>query len=325
MEIDIFKLALLCFFAVLALLLSAVPGYFFVKKRVFGEKSIKDFSKILIYVTQPCLAVYTFSVTDFSLDKLASLGIFALMCVAVNVIMLGAAYLLFRKRYDNPLYRVMTVATTFGNCAFFGIPILEVLFPDIASGLIIYTTVYALVMNVLGWTVGSAIISGDKRFVSLKQILTNPALIGFTAGILIYIFRIPLTFTLPGNMRFTLLLDIITIGGRMATPLSMLIMGMRLGTMRLGDVFKNPRTYIAVGIKQIVMPLVAFLIAVFLPIPSEYKMTFFIICACPVASIVLNYAEMCGAGQKEGASLVLLGTIMSVVTLPLMSLMLGLL
>ena len=42
----------------------------------------------------------------------------------------------------------------------------------------------------------------------------------------------------------------------------------------------------------------------------------------PVASVVLNFAEIAGEGQKKAASLVLLGTILSIVTLPLMMLLL---
>lgn len=318
---DVFLISL---FAVAALLLTAVPGYLLVKKKVLSEKGTVDFSRLLIFITQPALAIYTFQVTEYSLEKLKSIGIFALLCVAVNGIMLGGAYLLFKKKSENPIYRVMTVATTFGNCAFFGIPIIEAIFPTEAKELIIYTTVYALVMNVLSWTVGSAIISGNGKYISVKHIFLNPALIAFFVSLTLYVLRIPLAFTIPGTqMRFTLLLDIITIAGRMATPLSMLIMGMRLATMSFKDVFCEKRFYLTLFIKQVIMPLVALLIVYFLPIPSSEKRVLYIICACPIASIVLNYAELCGVGQKEGAGLVLVGTIGSIITLPVMTLLLG--
>jgi predicted permease len=62
-----------------------------------------------------------------------------------------------------------------------------------------------------------------------------------------------------------------------------------------------------------------------LPIDGDVKRTFFIICSCPVASVVLNYAEIIGEGQREAANTVLLGTILSIVTLPIMMLLMPLL
>ena len=84
------------------------------------------------------------------------------------------------------------------------------------------------------------------------------------------------------------------------------------------------KAYAAVAVKAFLMPLIAFGMVYFLPIPTEVKQTFFIIAACPTASVVLNFSELCGAGQREAAASVLLSTIFSVVTLPIMVLMLPL-
>jgi len=314
---------LISLFAVAVLLVTAVPGYILIKKKMISENCIPGFSKILIFITQPCLAVYTFKSTEYSPEKLLDIGIFALMTLLIHAVMLGGAYLTLRKRYKEPIYRIMTIATTFGNCAFFGIPILEALFPSTSSDLIIYTTVYALVMNVLGWTVGSAIISGDTKYVSVKKIFLNPAMLGSIVATVLFVFEIPLTFTLSGGVEFTLLRDVITTTARMATPLSMIIMGMRLGTMKLSGLFTNLKVWSAVAVKQLVMPLIAFLIAICLPADPNLERTFFVICACPVASIVLNYAELVGCGQEEGANSVLLGTMASILTLPITALLLN--
>lgn len=316
------QILLITVFAVAVLLLLAVPGYILVRKRVLPESSPTHFSKLLLYVSQPCLLVYTFKSTPFSVGKLIDMGIFALLVLGIHIIMLGGAYLILRKKYDNALYRIMTVATTFGNCAFFGIPILEALFPAEASGLIIYTTVYAFVMNVIGWTVGSAIISGNTKYITPKKIFLNPMMISFLVSMLLFVLEIPLTFNIYGT-EFVLLMDVITISAKMSTPLSMIIMGMRLATMNIGESFKNPKIYLTVAVKQILMPLVAFAFALLLPVDEWLLRTFYIICACPVASVVLNYAELVGEGQKEGAGMLLMGTMLSIVTLPIMTLLIS--
>ena len=118
--------------------------------------------------------------------------------------------------------------------------------------------------------------------------------------------------------------DMVMIAARMSSPISMLVMGMRLATMNFSKMFTNVRVYVTVFAKQIISPLVAFLLVYFLPVSYEVKCVFFIICACPVASVTLNYAEIVGEGQDEAASMVLVGTMLSILTLPLMMLLLPL-
>lgn len=314
---------LIALFAVAVLLAASLPGFLLKKFNVLPESCIAGFSKVLIYITQPCLAIYTFKSTEYSPEKLANIGIFAALTLLVHGIMLGGAYLILKRKFDDPLYRILTIATTFANCAFFGIPIIEALFPSFAKDVIIYTTVYSLVMNVIGWTVGSAIISRNAKYISPKKIFLNPAMLGTAVAFILFVFKIPLTFTVPGtDVTFRLIEDVITVSAKMATPLSMLIMGMRLATMKWRSFFTDYRIYLTIAVKQLVMPLVAFLAVVFLPIDPQLKCVFYIICACPAASVVLNYAEVVGSGQKEAANTVLLSTILSIGTLPLIALLL---
>ena len=302
--------------AVLVLLLTAVPGYLLIKKKMISEDCLSGCSKILLYVSQPCLAVYTFRSTSFSVEKLANIGILALLTAFLMLLMLGCAFVILRKRYEKPIYRIITIGTTFANCAFFGIPIIEAILPESAADLILYTTVFAVVMNIVGWTIGAAIIAQDARYMSAKKIFLNPATIGLAVALVIFIFGIPLQKDLE---------SMITTTARMATPLSMLIMGMRLGTIKLPSLFTDYRVYLTVLVKQTVMPLLAFALVFFLPIPKDIAMTFFIVSACPAASVVLNFAEIIGEGQREAANIVLLGTILSVATLPVVMLLLPLL
>lgn len=301
--------------AVAVLLLATVAGYFLRKSGAFTKNATTDLSKLLVYVSQPCLAVYTFMSTEYSVQKLIDVGIFALLVLGIHIIVMGAAYLILRKRSENPIYRIMTVATTMSNCAFFGIPILEAMFPNEAPDLIIYTVVWAVVMNVIGWSIGSAIISRNIKYVSVKKMLVNPALIGACVAMVLFVFEVPLATEAPT------LLSLITSAAKMSTPISMMVMGMRLAEMKLRDVFLDWRVYTTIAVKQFVMPLIAFLFIMVIPINVWLARTFFVICACPVASVVLNYSEIVGAGQKEAASMVLVGTISSIITLPIISLL----
>ena len=105
----------------------------------------------------------------------------------------------------------------------------------------------------------------------------------------------------------------------------MIIIGMRLAKVDIIKLLRNTKIYLVALTKLVIMPLVAFAIIYFFPIGADAKSVFYIIAACPTASIVLNFSELIGEGQEEAVSSVLMATVLSVVTLPFMMLMLPLL
>ena len=301
--------------AVAVLLLVASPGYVFIKKRFVSDECISAFSKLLLFVCQPALVIYTFISTEFSVEMLRDLGIFVIASVLIHAVMLISVTLILRKRFSSVAARISTIAVTFANSAFFGIPIIEAVMGESAEGLIIYTTVYAMVMNLLGWTVGSAIISKSKKYITVKKLFINPYMISVLIALPLFIFSPEI----PSQLS-----NMITVLGKATSPLSMIIIGMRLAKVDIIKLVKNAKIYLVSVTKLVLMPLVAFIIVYFFPIGADAKSVFYIIAACPTASIVLNFSELIGEGQEEAVSSVLMTTVLSVVTLPLMMLMLPL-
>jgi len=307
---------LVTLFSVGILLLSAVPGYLFIKCKLVKEDFIPGVSKILVYICQPAIAIYSFANLECNAETLLNMGIFSLLVIALHIIILVGVYFSFGKSRKKAVFGVITVSSTLSNATFFGIPIIEALLPDIASQLIVYASIYSLIINVVGWSVGAALISGNIKYISVKRVLLNPAMISTVVAFLIFLFGI----RLPGT-----LLSSITVMGKMATPLSMLVLGMRLATVDLGSVFCDTKLYLSSVIKQVIMPLVAFAAVFFLPIDAGIKAVFYILAACPTASVTLAFAEMLESGQREASGAILLSTILSIVSLPIMALLMALL
>jgi predicted permease len=99
----------------------------------------------------------------------------------------------------------------------------------------------------------------------------------------------------------------------------MFVLGMRLATVKISSIFTSPTIYISVVAKQIIMPLVVIAITFLLPLDSVMEKSMVILCSCPVASVVLNLSELIGSGQDQAANSVLLSTVLSVLTIPLIS------
>ena len=293
------------------MLLYALPGFLLVKTKLVKADSISAFAKLLMYVSSPCLVFHSITKNEFNWDLTFQMLLAFAIILTLLLIGLFGFYLVFKKKRDDVRYRVYAIATTLANGAFMGVPVLEALFPNHPQA-VAFSAMYSLAMNILGWSVASFIISQDKKYVRPKKILLNPVTIALVIAIPFFAFNI----TVP-----ELLNDMITLLARMSTPLCMLIMGMRLACASLKSVFLTPMHYLIVAIKQIAFPLVTFLVLLPLPIDPILKATIYIILACPVASVVLNFSEMIGKGQQGAASLVLLGTSLSMLTIPLMSLL----
>lgn len=300
------------------MLLTAVPGYILIKTKAVKPESISAFSKVLMFVCQPALTIYSFNKADFTKELGINLLIFFGIITAVQLIFIGFFYLIFRKKMENINYRITTIATTLSNCSFLGVPLLEAIFPN-SPNVAAYSMMYFLSMNLLGWTLVSAIITCDRKYISVKSMIVNPALLSM-------IVALPLFFTgfkiSSVNGQFLGQLEnMINILGKMTTPLCMLVMGMRLATIKFKNLFTNWMQYFAVGINQIVFPLFVLGILYLLNVDKELMLCMYIMCACPVASVVQNYAEILGEGQATAANMVLLGSICSIVTLPVLALL----
>lgn len=300
------------------MLLTAVPGYILIKTKAIKPESISAFSKVLMFVCQPALTLYSFNKADFTKELGINLLIFFGIITAVQLIFIGIFYLIFRKKMEDIRYRITTVATTLSNCSFLGVPLLEAIFPN-SPNVAAYSMMYFLSMNLLGWTLVSAIITRDKKYISVKSMIVNPALLSLVAALPFFFTGFKISAV---NGQFLGQLEnMINILGKMTTPLCMLVMGMRLATIRFKDLFTNWMQYFAVGINQIVFPLFVLGILYLLNVDKELMLCMYIMCACPIASVVQNYAEILGEGQATAANMVLLGSMCSIVTLPVLALL----
>jgi predicted permease len=295
------------------MLLYAFPGFLMVKTGLVKSDAISDFAKLLMYVCQPMLIIYSFSRVDFSASLMMEMiFVFFFILILLVLGLLFFRFIVFRKRSHEVEYRIYTLATSFANCAFMGVPVLEALLPDYPDALA-FSAMFSLALNILGWTLGSSIITNDKKYMSAKKILLNPAVLSLAVAVPLFV---------TGAEVPAMLYDMIALLARMTTPLCMIIMGMRLATASIRSVFSSPMQYAVIAVKQLIMPLIAFALLTLFPVSAELRASVYVMFACPVASVVLNFSEMLGQGQKTAANLVLLGTGLSAITIPLMVLIL---
>lgn len=294
---------------VLIMIAYGVPGYLLVKSKHLGEESIKAFAKMLLYVCSPALCVYNLSsvVTTPQLIKELCL-FFVLSLVAQIVIILVFAFILRKKSKADIGYKLCAVTGACGNVGFFGVPLLEYLIPDMPE-VRIYSAAFSITMNIIGWTLGLLLMTGDKKYVKLKSVFVNPSMISFIVAFILFVF----------NVKFPdMVSEYIQSLAKMSTFVCMTVLGMRLATKKLSTIFSNKKVYLAAVSKLIIFPVVVFFIFKLLPISQTAMTSAFILGCCPAATMLQSLAETHGGDGKTAADIVLGTSLLCIISIPFM-------
>lgn len=285
-----------------------LPGFFLTKANVLKEEHIKGFAVFLLYVCSPSLSIYSFQQAECNREILINIGILLLVTTFMQVLIMGIGFLINIKTYKiDGASRVATVAAAFGNVGFFGVPILQALLPDHPEAMV-YSAVMSVMMNLIGWTLGMFMMSGDRKHVSVKNFLINPT----TLCLLI---ALPLFFT---NTSFPKpVMNFVEFFSKMSTPTAMTVLGMRLAFVKFKDLM-DYRQVVAIFLKLIALPLITFGIMYALPVDETLKISTYILSCMPPAAITLNFAELSNTSPKTAANIVVVGSLLVAITLPVL-------
>lgn len=299
---------------VIITLLYILPGYISAKCRIVKPEHLSSMSSVLVYICAPCMIVHSFLSTDFSGENTRNMALFFVVTFALQVLFMLVIYVLFRKKYDDARYRILTIASVMGNVGFFGLPIIRALMPDNPE-VTCYSSVYIISMNILVFTVGIYCLTREKKYMSLRAAVLNPSVIALLVAL-------PLHFLSVGQYVPDVLMNAINLLSSMTTPLCMIILGVRLSTVKLSSLFSKPFVYIICLGKLVAFPLFCYLAVAFLPLPFSFRASVLILSSVPCASVILNMAEIHHAETELAANCVLISTLLCFITIPLMTLVL---
>ena len=298
---------------VLLMLLYLVPGFLLCKCKKVKPEHLSTASVILLYVCGPGMFLNALIDLDVTPELTARMGLFILFSlVGETALMLLILLLLGRKRKEFGL-RMLSIASVMGNVGFFGMPVVRALFPD-APEAAVYSCMFNVSLNIVAWTVGVFTLTGEKKYISLRAALVNPSVLAAGIGFILYL--------LKAN---TWLPDLVRGGfrtlGAMSTPLCMIILGIRLATMDPKKLFTTPLIWLISAGKLLAFPLFCWALTLPFNLDPVFRGSVLILAATPCASILLNLAEIHHHGQELAANCALLSTLLSIITIPLLSLL----
>ncbi|MGH2538347.1 MAG: AEC family transporter [Candidatus Promineifilaceae bacterium] len=263
----------------------------------------KPLSAIVFYGLSPALVFSSLVETRLAAEELGRIALFALL-VTLTVGLIGAV-LAKAARLGRPETAALLLCLMFVNSGNYGLTLNQLRYgePGLARAV-----VYYIVSTILVYTLGSLIASlgrADLRS-SLRRLAGIPALYAVGLALLAYGLRVELPAPLMSGIH---------VAGSGAIPLMLVILGMQLAGLRE---IRNLRLAGPAALGRLaVAPLIALLLAGWLGLEGLSRSTSIIEASMPTAVITIILATQFDLLPGLVTATVLLSTLLSAVSLPI--------
>lgn len=298
--------------SVLTMLVYMAGGWALVKTGKAETSHAKSLSGALVYLFNPGMILNAFLSVERTGENIRLGGSFFLISLLLQIVFIAAMALVLRKRRGDARIRVLLAGSFAGNVGFFGLPLITAVFPETPM-VAVYSMMFVMSMNLLLFTLGVFLITQDAKYMSLKSALINPTSIPIAIALVLYFSGVQLP---------EFCMNIFSLLGRMTAPICMIVLGMRLASMSLREIFAQRFAYLLCLLKLIVFPLFLYNCVSWMPwFDTAFKASFLILGSAPCASLLLSLAELHECEQELCADAVLMTVLLTVVTMPVMSLL----
>ncbi|MBQ7592936.1 MAG: AEC family transporter [Synergistaceae bacterium] len=284
-----------------------VTGIIMAKTKILKHEGRSSFINLLLDITLPCMILNSFNV-EIGLDELIAAGEIMIIST-VCVIIAWITGKIFWRNQSTERKAVLEFSTLFSNAGNAGLPIVASVF---GTQGVFYASFYLLPVRVLIWTVGLSLFVDEKDFKKRMMILLK------TPSLLVVFIGIALMF-MPFKLPLVLSTAIKNIGD-MTGPLSMMIIGAALGESNLREAF-DIDAFKLTFVRLVVQPLIFLFIFRSLGVQDILWQVTVTLTAMPAAANTEIIAEMYGKDYKFAARCVVVSTIISLVSVPILTLL----
>lgn len=296
------ELAIIAFRKMIVMFIILVVGIIAYKTKVVTKEGNSTLSDLLLLIVNPVVIFMSFQM-EFTHELFIKLWISIGFAVICHIIAIAVSYIAIGKKVKD--FEIERVSAIYSNCGFIGIPIISALFGQ--EG-VFYLAAYIAVFNILLWTQGYMLMTGEKdRKVILKGIF-SPCVIAAVLGIICFCFKISVfkeadeAFNHISNMN---------------TPLAMLVAGVTIAQSDVINALKNIRLYYVCLLKLIIIPVVCAFVLKLFGADNVVTMTSIVEIACPVGASCTMFAIRYDKNAVYASELYVISTLFSAVSLPL--------
>lgn len=301
----------------------AVPGFILRKTNLVHSDSLYSISNILLCFAQPMLIIQAFAVdpiapTGETLLNFLWVFLFAVAAIFLTFFVSKLCFLFMKGEEQRQKRDILIFISTFSNCAFVGLPFVD-MFTNGDSEAMMYITVFTVAFNLILWTLGAYLITQDKKQISIKKALLNPCTVGSVIGFILFLVPQINIFNMDEVAELS---QIVTYGGGMTAPLSMLVVGVRIAELSPKKLFCDKTLYLTAFVRLILSAALTYLLILPFKLTGVFADSPYVLLApviamaMPPAASVVAFAEKLDGEKETAAAAYSLGTILAIVSLP---------
>lgn len=286
-------------------------GYFATKRGLWATEMSKLLTRFVLNVTVPLiiLASVMGEGLHFATDELVQL---CYVAVIIHVVLVAAAYGI-TAFWHLPADRkgIMRFVITFGNVTFIGFPVVSAVYGDKA---VFYASVLTIPFNLLMYTIGMLFVRGEGRLRQLlrPEVLLSPCVVAAVLALIIAFTGIQ---TPAPVAKFCHLI------GDMTIPCALLIIGATLTSVPRRSMLGNRFVYSGLVLRLAVMPLLVWCVMQWVPCSRYVRDIAILICGMPVGANGVMFCLQYGKDERTMAQSIFLSTFWSVLSIPLLVLL----
>lgn len=273
------------------------------KTGILQSGAVKCCSELVMIIVTPSIIIQSF-LRPFDPSMLEGLGLSCLIALLVHVATILIAHLVLHDPVARR-ERVLRVGTVFSNCGFMSLPLQDALLGDTG---VFYGAAYVAVFNLLLWSYGLIEMSGNRQYLSPRKMLLNPGVLAIAAGLILFLGSVSLPEVLSAPLGHLAALN---------TPLPMLIIGFYLGQTDLRAALKDGRSYAAIALRLLAVPLLTLGILYLCGVRDVLLVSSIISASAPVAAATTMFAAKFDCDTDLSVNMVSLSTLFSIITMPL--------
>lgn len=287
----------------LIMLILIIVGIICKKTKIITDDGNKELSKLVLTVVNPIVILMAYQ-TDYKPQLVKNLLIAFGLSILSYIILIIAAYLLIPQK-DGRETQIERFSAIYSNCGFMGIPLVNALF---GSEGIFYLTAFLTVFNLVVWTHGIILISGERNLKNIVKVFYSPVIISIVLGIIMFFAQIRLPDIITDSLNFI---------SNLNTPLAMIVSGVTIADTKILKLLKKPGIYYVSFLKLILLPLI--LIAAFslFNVNEQVRITVLVAASAPAAAMCTLQCIRYEKNSLYASEIFAASTILSVVTLPI--------
>ncbi len=289
----------------IVMLILMIAGVICRKTGIISENSNRELSSFVLKFVNPVMVFMSYQ-TEYDSRLVKNL----LICFAISAILflvsIVLSYVLIRDKKGRET-EIERFSAIYSNCGFMGIPLVKAMFG--MEG-VFYLTAFITVFNLVVWTHGIILISGEKNFKQVVKVFYSPVIISIALGLVFFFCRITLPEIISRSLEYI---------SELNTPLAMIVSGITMAGTNLKDLVKNFNIYRVCLIKLIIIPVIAVLALSPFDMDEKVRLTAIVALSAPPAAMCTLQCIRYGKNSLYASEIFTAGTILSVITLPIIT------